>query len=635
MERPTSDHSQADRAVGRLHTGTHAADGAILRPLLTAIAGWALAGWTIGAVVAVATLRVNDSIRGVADSLVFSLWISLLYAGILAGIGVAAQLVLLVFSRGLRWPGSPSAAAHVFAAVAFCVTAYVAARIANMRAIWPTDWTMRLVLVAVAALVSLAAALGLLTIAQRRRGPKFLRIAIYGVALLATVGSMFMQRQIGAARELPIATASQAAPEWTGRRIFLIGIDGAEWSYLNLLKREGRIPNMAKLIDGGVTAPLETTLPTYSPIIWTTIATGVDEKTHGVRDFVEMRVPGMSRGVQRLMKYPELVPSYSGIRMLAAALEKTRLVDLVPITAGHRRVKALWNIFSEHDVPVGVVNYFATYPAEPVHGFLVSDRYGFNIKLGISNAATAPGQVFPPDLAQRLGTPLDLPEGLAKPEDFFLAEVDSPVGRKAGQSEFDILRIAHETDRFAASAAVRILDDYQVEFLALYMWGIDYNCHLLLKRFPSVIPKYYEYIDYLVGQVIARADEKTTIVMVSDHGWGWRPDEKFSHFHGPPGILVMHGNGLRSPGELSTTPHIRDIAPTILALAGFPAPRDMQGTVITEVLSEDMRERIAGRVVPTYGAYRPPVLKDMLGDEATREGDAQAIERLRGLGYIE
>jgi len=138
-----------------------------------------------------------------------------------------------------------------------------------------------------------------------------------------------------------------------------------------------------------------------------------------------------------------------------------------------------------------------------------------------------------------------------------------------------------------------------------------------------------------VGQVIARADANTTIVMVSDHGWGWRPDEKFSHFHGPPGILVMHGSGLRPAGELSEMPHIYDIAPTILALAGFPVPKDMQGKVIAEALSEEVRTNLNGKVVETYGTYHPPALEHMLGGEATREGDAEAIERLRALGYVD
>lgn len=608
--------------------------GGVLRPLLSACAGWSLAGCVVGAWVAAATIMVNDSIRA-GDSLIFGLWTALFFALALAAIGVAGQTLLLIFSRGLRWPGAPSAAAHLLAGILFCVTASIISRIAYLPAIWPDDRNMRLVIVALGGLIALSAALVLLRIAQPKRGPRALRTAIHLLAIAGIVTAFMMQQRTGAARTFAAFTPSQATPEWTGRRVFLIGIDGAEWSYINYLKAEGRIPNIAKLVDGGVVAPLRTTLPTYSPIIWTTIATGVDEQTHGVRDFVELRIPGMERGVQRLLKYPELVPPYTGMRMLAAALEKSGLAQQVPITAGHRRVKALWNIFSEHDVPVGVVNYFATYPADSVHGFLVSDRFGFNIKFGATDAPASPGKVFPPDLAERLGAPLELPDGMAKPEDFFRAEVDSPAGLKAGPKEFDILRIAHDTDRFAASAAVRILDDYKVEFLALYMWGIDYNSHRLLKRFPSVIPKYYEYMDYLIGQVIARADDQTTIVMVSDHGWGWRPHEQFSHFHAPPGVLIMHGDGLRAPGELSESPHIMDIAPTILALAGFPKPADMQGSVITEALADDLRAQQEGKVVNTYGTYQPPSLRDMLGGESTREGDAEAIARLRALGYVD
>ena len=604
-----------------------------MRALVAAVAGWSLAGWAIGAAVGTATLYTNDTIRGVADCITLSLWTSLFYALALAGIGVMVQAVLLVLARGLHWPGVPTISAHAVAAAVFWLACSLLARVAYFPAIWPQDRNMRFVVVAVIALIAFTVVLVGLRMAQPLRGPKWLRTGVMVVALVLIAANIAMQGRIGASRELPAFTVSPAQPEWTGRRIFLIGIDGAEWSYIKWLKGEGRIPNIARLIDGGVTSGLRTTWPTYSPIIWTSIATGVDEQTHGVRDFVEFRVPGMARGVQRLLKYPELVPPYSGMRPLAGGVEALGLAEQVPITSGHRRVKALWNIFSEHDVPVAVVNYYATYPADPVHGFLVSDRFGYNI-FATGAALTAPGKVYPPDLGERLKPLLDLPEGLSKPEDFFRAEVDSPTGLKAGQKDFDILQIAHDTDRFAASAAVRILDDYQVEFLALYMWGIDYNSHRLLKRFPSVIPKYYEYMDFLVGQVVARADEKTTIVMVSDHGWGWRPDEQFSHFHAPPGILLMHGDGLRAPGELSQMPHIFDIAPTILALAGFPVPADMQGKVIMEALSDDVQKGCSGKVIQTYGIYQPPSLRDMLGGEGTREDDAKAMERLRGLGYV-
>lgn len=606
----------------------------ILRPLGAAVGGWVLAGGVIGAWATVATTGRNDSIREVPDALAFAAWMTSLYAVALGCLGGLGQAALLVLSRGMRWPGAPSMAAHVLGCAVFCATATLLARAAYLPAVWPNDRTMRFVVIALVAAVALTAALMLLSRAQTKRGPRGLCVGLCLLAVSGVIGGFVVQGVMGNRRALPAFTPSTASPEWTGRRIFLIGVDGAEWSYIHWLKGEGRIPNIARLVDGGVRGQLRTTLPTYSPIIWTTIATGVDEATHGVRDFVELRLWGMERGVQRLLKYPELTAPYSGMRMAATALESLGLARQIPITGGHRRVKALWNIFSEHDVPVGVVNYFATYPAEPVHGFLVSDRFGFNVKFGSTAAPNAPGMVYPPDLAERLGAPLALPEGLARPEDFFHAGVDSPEGRRPGPTEYDILRIGHDTDRFAASAAVHILDHYTVEFLAVYLWGIDYNSHRLLKRFPSVIPRYYEYMDYLIGQIIARADEKTAIVLVSDHGWGWRPDEKFSHFHGPPGVIVLYGDGLRPPGELSETPHIVDVAPTVLALAGFPASKDMQGKVIGEALSDAVRARQRGHIVESYGSYHPPALRDMLNAAQTREGDAQAIERLRALGYV-
>ena len=54
-------------------------------------------------------------------------------------------------------------------------------------------------------------------------------------------------------------------------RVVLIGIDGASWDRIDRGIAEGRLPTFARLKREGVSAPLGSLVPTYSPPIWTSM----------------------------------------------------------------------------------------------------------------------------------------------------------------------------------------------------------------------------------------------------------------------------------------------------------------------------------------------------------------------------
>ena len=97
--------------------------------------------------------------------------------------------------------------------------------------------------------------------------------------------------------------------------------------------------------------------------------------------------------------------------------------------------------------------------------------------------------------------------------------------------------------------------------------------------------------------------------------------------HRPEGIFLAHGPNIQ-PGHLSETPHLIDVAPTVLHLAGASIPPSMDGHVIAEAF------------VPGYLAQRPPRRGQDLpqpkppGALTDKESDAVA-NRLRGLGYLD
>jgi hypothetical protein len=145
-------------------------------------------------------------------------------------------------------------------------------------------------------------------------------------------------------------------------RVILIGLDAADWSLLDKLAAEGVMPNLARLVSRGRTARLKSFLPILSPLVWTTIATGVSPEVHGVLDFQEVE-PG------------------SGA--------------IVPVSGLSRRVPAIWNIASARGLTTGVVGWWASHPAEEVKGFFVSDRATSILFPGSATGITYPEPLEP------------------------------------------------------------------------------------------------------------------------------------------------------------------------------------------------------------------------------------------------
>ena len=70
-----------------------------------------------------------------------------------------------------------------------------------------------------------------------------------------------------------------------GRRVVLLGMDGAVWSVIDDMRERGDLPNIDRLIARGVRAKLRSLEPTLSNRVWTSAITGVVPDRHGITDF--------------------------------------------------------------------------------------------------------------------------------------------------------------------------------------------------------------------------------------------------------------------------------------------------------------------------------------------------------------
>lgn len=99
--------------------------------------------------------------------------------------------------------------------------------------------------------------------------------------------------------------------------------------------------------------------------------------------------------------------------------------------------------------------------------------------------------------------------------------------------------------------------------------------------------------------------------------------------HHPDGIIIMAGNGVRRGQSLEPVSPL-DVSPTLLTLAGIPVPRDMDGRVLSEALTEEFLSRHPITYCDSYESG------DRLAPDGAIESEESdvVLERLKALGYL-
>jgi predicted AlkP superfamily phosphohydrolase/phosphomutase len=436
-------------------------------------------------------------------------------------------------------------------------------------------------------------------------------VAAIGTALVAAVGS-------------GCGTSSEFPPPQTT----LIGLDGADWRIALPLLRQGKLPTLAALRRAGSSGVMLTN-PDYrfSPVLWTTVATGKLPRKHGVTSFMA-QVPEM----------PRPVPT--------------------PSTA--RKVRALWNFFTERERTVGFVGWWVTWPAEPVNGFIVSDHFSVTrFHLGPDYERTLEDeflerQTYPESLAESLVgakysrrdvTRSDYARFARLPEDWRLPDRFTKFDR------FSEFAIAHSVDRTHFAAGERLLREVRPELFGVFFQGIDILQHYFWefmdpegspetspsledrRVFGEAIEEYYRFADGLVARLIEAGGGDRAVMVVSDHGF--RPDamryrvKNISGEHRRQAFYLHAGPGIRRDHHEQGFDAV-DVTPTILAYHGLPVADDMDGDAVLDAFTDEWIEDHPLAVIPTW-----EVTPRETGTLPEHSMSQDLEERIRALGYIE
>lgn len=423
-------------------------------------------------------------------------------------------------------------------------------------------------------------------------------------------------------------------------KVIWFGIDSATWDVMSEMISEGRLPNLSAVIKKGSHARLKSFVPTRSPVIWTSKATGKIPIKHGIRDFLVLNVKGIDEPVEVVGFDPVLAK-------IMAKAAKFGMVRRRPVGSRDRNCLAIWNILSGMGYRVGVAGWFATDPVEKIDGFIIPE---FFYTLGSRGRGPA-SRIHPLSVEEELKR---IKSDVQKR--FNSAEGDEEMKRKflidgfltpSARHKLSIFKTFYFLDVLRMEATDYLLSVFDLDMLMIYFRGVDVAQHHFWgcerkddSSFRGVIPRYYEYIDEIFGKVMNRIPDPKTVFVTSDHGHG--PAKRYRklyskiigrevvsgcHSDGPDGIFIASGNGIRK-GVQPENVSVYDIVPTILSAFGLPVGRDMDGRPIEEVLDEDIlpikyitsfEDQISGK----------PADSGELGE------DREILDRLKDLGYID
>jgi predicted AlkP superfamily phosphohydrolase/phosphomutase/Tfp pilus assembly protein PilF len=404
------------------------------------------------------------------------------------------------------------------------------------------------------------------------------------------------------------------------KKVLLIGWDAADWKVIHPLMDAGHMPTLEKLVNGGVMGNLATLDPPLSPMLWTSISTGKRPYKHGIHGFTE----------------PD--PSGKGVR---------------PAYITSRKVKAVWNIFNQHNMKSHVIGWWPSHPAEPINGTMISNFYQRATKPINEPWPMAPGTVHPEEKAaffEKLRIhPGELTAAHILPFIPKAAEIDQEKDKRL-QSLTKILADASTIQ----AAATYILENEEWDFMGVYFDAIDHFCHGFMKFHPPQLPgipddkfelykdvviSAYKFHDMMLERLLQLAGDDVTVMLISDHGF--HPDHLRplalpkepaapALEHSPYGIVVMNGPHIKKDERIYGA-SILDVTPTLLTLFGLPVGNDMDGNVMVNAFDETIvPDRIESweNVPGNSGQHDPDKQEDPYAA-------AEALEQLIELGYVE
>ncbi len=394
----------------------------------------------------------------------------------------------------------------------------------------------------------------------------------------------------------------------TGLRVVLMGLDGATWKVLNPLMKAGTMPVMAKLVTQGAIATPLSPPPRASPITWTTIVTGRPKEEHGIEEYLLVSIPGLSPfPFESLAHNRSILPfSFTVLGYFAAGLAQG-----IPPTSDRVKTKTVWQMLSMAGKKSLVLGLPCTWPARPIAGMILSDRFGPNeFDMFSSHKGPVPDRVYPPEeernLADLVVDSKENPATMLKVIAGFDAKSSSELAswhyNPVITSPMKLLTNVYDADMTFMNVLKNRFPEGDYSFAAILLNGLDLVMHAFWKfRFPKdfglersknprwgkLIDAYHGLLDRRIGDFMKSISPQTVVLFVSDSGMLASPHNPvWPGWHSADAMFLAVGQPIVAQAHLDNMQYA-DVVPTILYLLGLPVPKDLKGRVLVEMIKPD------------------------------------------------
>jgi predicted AlkP superfamily phosphohydrolase/phosphomutase len=275
------------------------------------------------------------------------------------------------------------------------------------------------------------------------------------------------------------------------RQTLLLGLDGATFTVLEPLMREGVMPFLREFAASGVRAELRSVVPALTPPAWTSLTTGRSPGHHGIFDF-----------------FCKESPQSHHIRVA---------------TARDVHAETIWSMAQRHEVRTIALNFPLMFPPPRLHGYVVPGWMPWRqMRLGC----------YPPDLYDRLKK---LPGFNAQELAMDITPEAKPVQGIQPEEYEEWVAVHTRRERQWFDILCELMRDDPWELAAIVFDGVDRIQHLCWRflaapagealspwgqRVRERCLEYFRELDRLLAEVVSRVGPEATVVLASDHGFG-------------------------------------------------------------------------------------------------------------------
>ena len=376
-------------------------------------------------------------------------------------------------------------------------------------------------------------------------------------------------------------------------RVVVLLFDGASLEFIWTRAAEGRLPHFARLIDSGAALDLATIRPTQPDPVWAAVATGMYPWRNGVRSAASYYAWGDNRAV-------DLLPDHC----FSHALVSFGIVRTVPTSSAAWRARPLWSILGDAGVSVGIVRWPVTYPAQPVLGFLVADRFH-----------DAVGSMFEFDNRQR-SHPKSCPSRgnrFRPPPRRWSQPTTSTNRARCGIVSYSLTMqslSARWTPQFTA------LRHQALDLAGHHHWSAAQprsggeSDEQERRRSAQILERAYLAVDAEVGVAIQSLAPGDLLLVIGGFGMQrLHPLKRIlgrvtgdsitgTHERAPDGFLLAYGTAVQ-PGRRQRGA-IVDVTPTVLYYLGLPVGRDMDGFARSDLFTRAFTAERPIAFIPTH-----------------------------------